>query len=100
MSDVHIEYGVLMNRFLNREISPEDFQQAYLARFKNEIREMDEPLFELLQEVFGDVDAFCADPKLLSDLLAKHPGFYLDEMALREKVGRAAKRLAELQHRK
>ena len=93
MSDVYTDYGLLLKRFLNGAISIEAFQRAYLGRFKNERRKLDEDVFDLLDELFGDVDAFTTAPELLSE----NPGFYLDETALRKKVTQAAKRLAELQ---
>lgn len=90
MSDAYVGYGLLLERFLNREISVEEFQARYLERFKNEPRQLPEPLFELLDGLFGDVDAFSSD----SELIAENPGFYLDEAGLRERVRAVATRLS------
>ena len=97
MSDMDTDYGLLLHRFLAGALSAEDFQRAYLERFKNESRELDDSLFEILDELFGDVDAFCADPALLAALTGAKPGFYLDEKVLRAKVMQASQRLARLQ---
>jgi len=97
MSDIYTDYGLLLHSFLAGTLSTEDFQRAYLERFKNESRVLDDALFEILDELFGDVDAFCADPELLVELRGAKPGFYLDEQALRAKVAQASQRLARLQ---
>lgn len=90
MSDVYVEYGLLLDLFLNRKISVEEFQATYLDRFKNEQRQLDEPLFELLDGLFGDVDAFSTD----LELIAENPEYYLDEAGLREKVRAVATSLS------
>lgn len=92
MKEACVEYGVLLDQFLNQEISVEEFQEKYLERFKNERRQLAEPLFELLDGLFGDVDAFSSDPQLI----AEDPGYYLDEMGLREIVRVVAARLSFL----
>lgn len=96
MSDVYTNYRLLLNRFLEGAISAEEFQHVYLTRFKSEEKILDEPLFELLDGLFGDVDAFTAD----QELLAENPEFYLDEEALRGKTAQALKRLIQLQQAK
>lgn len=97
MSNIYTDYGVLLQEFLSGASSAKDFQRAYMVRFTNETRKMDDSLFKILDELFGDLDAFCADPDLLAKLKAAKPGFYLDEKALREKVFQASQRLAKLQ---
>lgn len=93
MGDVYTDYGMLLNRFLEGGISAEEFQCAYLERFKNEERKLGGSLYELLEDLFGDVDSFSTN----QELLAENPGFYLDEAALREKTAQALKRLIQLQ---
>ncbi len=97
MSDIYTDYKLLLHGFLSGALSAEAFQRAYLERFKNESRALDDALFEILDELFGDVDAFCANPDLLAELRGTKPGFYLDEKALRVKVAQASQRLASLQ---
>lgn len=96
MSDAYTDYGLLLHDYLAGALSAEEFQRAYLEHFKNENRELDDDLFEVLDELFGAVDAFCADPELLAELCVAKPGFYLDEKALRAKVAQASQRLASL----
>ena len=72
----------MLERFLARELSVDQFQAKFLAIFKNETCRLDEPEFLLLDELFGDVDSFTADP----ELLAERPDFYIDEQTLRAKV--------------
>jgi Bacterial self-protective colicin-like immunity len=93
MSSSLVDYELMLEHFLSGEMSVEEFQATYLDRFKNEVR-MDGSLFELLDELFGDLDSFTTDRQLLTD----NPGFYLDEAGLREKVRRAASRLSTLKN--
>jgi YD repeat-containing protein len=86
-----VDYERLLEQFLGEAMPVEEFQVTYLDRFKNEGL-LDEPLFELLDELFGDVDSFTTDPQLL----AENPSFYLDEAGLRQKVRQAAVRLSDL----
>ena len=75
------EYDQLFEWFLTRQIPVEEFQAAFLHRFKNEAP-LDQASFKLLDELFGDVDSFTMDPELLSE----KPNLYLDEPALRRRV--------------
>jgi len=90
------DYRDLLDRFLEGDMSVSDFQQTYLDKFKNETRVLGSPLFELLDGLFADVDAFCADPKLLAELQDQIPGFYLDEQSLRDRVAEVSRQLSEM----
>jgi hypothetical protein len=92
------EYQILMDRFLQGEISAKAFQLAFLDKFKHETRSLDSSLFELLDGLFADVDAFCANPVTLAKLQAETPGFYLDEQSLKDRVSEVSKRLSQLPH--
>lgn len=89
MSNPLLHYRSLLEQFLNGWISVDEFQARYLERFKNE-GHLDGRLFDLLDELYGDVDSFTTD----WELLAESPDFYLDEAALREKVRNAVIRLS------
>src|SRR5262245_447492 len=54
----------LIERFLRRDIEPHLFEQQFLDMFKKEPADLDEDVFQVLGRLFGDVDAFCADPSL------------------------------------
>ena len=92
MSTPAQDYRLLLERYLSGELTVERFQSMYLDRFKTEQQRLDEPLFELLDGLFGDVDSFTKDP----ELLAENPNFYLDEERLREEVRRVVKKLSNL----
>jgi hypothetical protein len=91
MHNALIDYGSLLAQFLSGTMPVEEFQATYLERFKNE-GQLDGPMFELLDDLFGDVDSFTVDQQLL----AENPNFYLNEASLREKVRSVANRLAAL----
>lgn len=82
MSQENCDYRELLERFLTHGLSVDQFQKAFLARFKNETRQLDESLFFLLDALFGDVDCYTSNP----ELLAESKGFYVDEQTLRDKV--------------
>lgn len=92
MRNTYVDYASLLNRFLAGALDADEFQRLYLTRFKHETVALGEPVFELLDALFGDVAAFTSDPQLL----ALNCGLHLDEPALRRKVAAAARRLAEL----
>lgn len=84
-----LEYQALLTDFVVGELSVTEFQAEYLSRVKNEKRRLDEELFEILEEVFGDVDSYSSD----CELLQENPGFYLDEDALKRKLNIALARI-------
>lgn len=85
------KYKILFKKFLGNIISVDEFKTNYLDLFKQE-EFLNEPLFEILDGVFGDVDSFTDD----AQLLAENPDFYLDEVRLRQKIQQAANRLSNL----
>ena len=56
-----------MASFLNAKIGPEEFELRYLALFKKHSEFSSDANFEVLNQVFMDVDAFCPDPELRSE---------------------------------
>jgi hypothetical protein len=82
MSTAFDRYSDLIERFLSRQLSAQQFSDRFLEDFKKETELLGEPLFGLLDELFGDADSFTADPILL----AKDPDFYLDETGLNAKA--------------
>jgi hypothetical protein len=77
-NSVQEDYQRLIERFLRREIDAKEFEVTYLDRFKHDDREMSSDLFLALDELFADVDMFCADDELRDDE-------DLDEAELRRK---------------
>lgn len=75
-------YAALLSKYLNGEMAVVDFQRAYLEKFKKEVARFDESTFDLLDTLFGDVDAYTSDQELLEE----NPSYYLDEEALRLRV--------------
>jgi hypothetical protein len=73
---------------------------AYLAKFKHEARILPDEVFGVLDRLFAEVDAFCADEALLAKLNREEAGYYLDEPALRQRVSEARESLAELAGRR
>ena len=60
------EYAKLIQAFVNGAISASDFERAYLRMFKDDPTIRPEAEYEVLNGLFGDVDAFNSDPGLRS----------------------------------
>jgi hypothetical protein len=88
------DYQELMLRFLSRAASVSEFEQTYLDKFKAETRALDASLYDILQDLFGDVDAYRPGGPLRPD---EDPCFNIDEVGLRERVAHAVDRLRALE---
>lgn len=88
------KYVELIERFASGAIDAPTFELAYLKMFKNEPARLPATAFAVLDQLFGDVDAFCADPTLRgnSDLdeetLRRHSSAALRELAAVADCGR------------
>lgn len=94
MNAVRQEYAALMIEFVSGAMSATEFEKRYLEKFKSERRRLDEWTYRILDEVFGHVDAFCADEELYERLAVENPGWPLNDAQLREKVQEAVARLS------
>ena len=83
------EYEVLLNQFLEKKISTEIFQIEFINLFKSESRHLDDHLYNILEEIFGDCDALSDDP----ELLLENPSFYINEVVFRERMFSAKRNL-------
>ncbi len=52
------DYRDLIQAFLDQNLSIEEFEKQYLAAFKAEPGGMDRRLYEILEDLFEDVDAY------------------------------------------
>ena len=66
-TDVIFRYKTLIEKFLSGSIDANTFEYSYLDMFKKERVILPEPVFEILDRLFADVDAFCSDPALRTD---------------------------------
>jgi len=79
-------YINLIRSFLNGEIAVKEFERRYMRLFKDDNTKWSQDEYEVLNELFSDLDAFCANPRL------RKPGD-LDEPQLRKNSARALKKL-------
>lgn len=80
------DYKTLIHDFVEKNIDVTHFEHEYLRMFKNQQGFLPEPTFEILDRLFGDVDAFCSDPALLGN-------DNLNEEQLRERCASAYSKL-------
>ena len=55
-------YRDLIHRFVIGEISADEFETDYLARFKDDPNQVIGEEFDILDEPFADVDDYVSDP--------------------------------------
>jgi hypothetical protein len=58
------KYRDLIRRFVIGEISADEFETDYLARFKDDPNQVIGEEFDILDELFADVDDYVSDPTL------------------------------------
>jgi hypothetical protein len=83
------DYTRMMRSFIQGAMPTTEFVKGYLDKFKNETRQLSEDEFEILDELFGDIDAYTPD----ATLIAENPSFYVDEIQLRERVAMTIEKL-------
>lgn len=79
-------YANLIQRYLRDEINADLLQTLYFEKFKAETKISDERIYLILDAFFADLDSFCADPILLTELHKKMPGVYISEEVLRRRA--------------
>ncbi len=79
-------YINLLSSFLKADISASDFESQYLNLYKSDTTLFPDDEFLILDQLFGDVDAFSADPNL-------RDSGDLDETELRRRVMSALDKL-------
>jgi hypothetical protein len=57
-------YRDLIHRFVIGDISADEFETDYLARFKDDPNQVVGDEFDILDELFADVDDYVSDPTL------------------------------------
>lgn len=58
------DYLTLMRNFSTGVLSAGQFEEKFLNLFKSDISRRPEKEFTILDKLFADVDAFCADPEI------------------------------------
>lgn len=61
------QYILLITQFIAGDITASQFEVLYLEMFKNESRELPEDIYNILNGLFSDVDAYCGDSELRDD---------------------------------
>jgi hypothetical protein len=80
------KYLDLLRSFVCGDISASSFEKIYLQTFKNEETVFGGQAYEILNELFGDIDEYCADPTIRDE-------DDIDEKELLRRVGSALERL-------
>lgn len=84
-----VPYIELLRNFGQHNISSTEFENKYLNLYKGDATDWPPAEFEILDELFGAVDAFCSSPELREEN-------DIDESQLLEAVKKAWLRLGEI----
>src|SRR5579859_7723381 len=80
------KYRFLIQSFLDKRLTALEFERQFLRLFKDEPDPLASEAYEILNKLFSDVDAFCANPSLRSSK-------DLDELALVQSAENALRAL-------
>jgi len=95
MDPVIQSYTRLITEFVDGKLDAAAFSGRYLDTFKRETVTLPEQVFDVLDGLFGDADAFTDD----RDLLAGNPEFHVDAATLKRRAVEAIDALARFQRR-
>jgi hypothetical protein len=87
------KYTQLIKSFLKNKISAIDFERKYLDSYLSDETDLPDDIFWILDELFADVDAFCADATLRDE-------YDLDDAQLRNRCEQTLNRLQMLEARR
>jgi Bacterial self-protective colicin-like immunity len=82
-------YKELISRFINGQISGEEFQTSYLPLFKTDKTPVPSKEFDILDGLFADTDDYTSDPEL------RERAGGLDDEELRTRAREAYRKLYE-----
>lgn len=85
MTMITDEYRAILQDFVDGKLTTPAFEKTYFTKFKNETREIGDATFEVLDQLFGDIDACTSN----ISLIAENPSYYIDEDQLKERVKKA-----------
>lgn len=85
-----IVYVQLIEGFLNGSVSVEAFEERFLSLFKAEPKGLDEPIYEILNKLFTDVDCYSAEC-----LPGAETAWEISEVQLRREAARALEQLRD-----
>ena len=86
-------FDALIESFLNKEISVEKFERAYLDKYLEDEDPISEELFYILDRFFVDVDAYTDLPFEPGD----DPEDHINEDQLRDSAAKTLQKLKELE---
>lgn len=83
------KYSSLIRRYTAGELSAEEFSNTYMDAFMDEDAEYDDEVYDALQSLFEDADAYCDDPDLRDE-------WDIGEAELSKSARETAAKLAEM----
>ena len=84
-------YAALVRTFVRGEVPTSAFEREYLAAFKTEPADLPQPLFDVLEQLFTDVDAYSPDCAP-----GQETAFVISEERLRQQAAAALASLEQL----
>ena len=94
MNSVIEDYRKLLQSYLNGELPAMDFILKFLDKWQQDNTPMEGELYDIMDQLWGDVEAFQPDEEMYRDLEKQSTGLYLNTAQFR---GRAEAALRDLQ---
>lgn len=85
-----VPYAFLLRQLIDGRVSGDEFEVVFLPLYKRDATAWPPEIFDVLDGFFADVDGFCADAALRSEVGG------IDESELRSRAAATFERLAEL----
>ena len=95
-TDKHIlgKYITIIKKFADGDMKAFDFERSYLEMFKSE-GELQGRLFDVLNELFSDVDSYCGDAEI-ANYNKEDPFHDIDENELLNRAKSSLQKLQEI----
>ena len=88
------KYISIIKKFTDGDMKASDFERSYLEMFKSEV-ELQGRLFDVLNELFSDVDSYCGDPEI-ANYNKEDPFHNIDENELLNRTKSSLQKLQEI----
>ncbi|MEM9859820.1 MAG: colicin immunity domain-containing protein, partial [Bacteroidota bacterium] len=88
------KYISIIKKFTDGEMKASDFERRYIEMFKSEV-ELQGRLFDVLNQLFSDVDAYCGNPEI-ANYNKEDPFHDIDENELLSQAKYSLRELQEM----
>lgn len=89
------KYVNIISDFISGKVTVAQFEELFLRTFKNENKNLDIEIYDILNKLFSDIDAYCGDPGI-ANYNKSDPFHDIDEKELLNNAQIALKKLLKV----